>query len=101
ILCMWFLYRQMGTSTQTDARRVAVYAGHVSSVSLKNILHFHQLFTTGRFARFDYGAIGNQEMYGQSEAPEYDLTAIDTENCPIHAIYSLNDLFTPLDGLKQ
>lgn len=37
--------------------------------------------------------------YGQKEAPEYNLTSISHRST--HVIYSLNDLFTPLDGIEQ
>ncbi len=71
----------------------------MGSTSKRNLRHFHQLFSSNRFARFDHGPEGNMQKFGQKESPLYDLTQIRHNS--IHVIYSLNDLFAPLDGVEQ
>lgn len=41
--------------------------------SLKNILHFSQIYKNGYFSRFDYGPL-NMEYYNQTYAPEIDIS---------------------------
>lgn len=48
----------------------------MAGTSLKNLMHMGQLFKTGKFQKFDYGKTSNQLIYGQSAAPEIDISKI-------------------------
>lgn len=98
-LCKWYMFSMYGYNDQTNLTRLAVYTAHMGSTSKRNLRHFHQLFSSNRFARFDHGPEGNMQKFGQKESPLYDLTQIRHNS--IHVIYSLNDLFAPLDGVEQ
>ena len=71
-----------------------------TSTSAQNLLHFEQLFSSNRFAKFDHGLVKNQELYGGSSLPpEYDLTSITFTN-PLPVIYSDNDWFVPVSSVE-
>merc|ERR1712071_229121 len=42
----------------------------------QNLDHFAQGFNKGRFARYDYGIIGNMQHYKQRTPPSYNMAAI-------------------------
>ena len=78
---------------------MGVYMAHMpTSTSAKNLLHFHQLFRSNKFQKYDYGATENEERYNQPEAPQYNLTAITYPS--IYVIYAANDWFVPLSGVE-
>lgn len=46
-----------------------------SGTSRKTAMHLSQTRSSKRFAHYDYGSLNNIEIYGQAEAPDYNLTA--------------------------
>lgn len=38
--------------------------------------HFEQIIRKGKFAKYDFGAKKNQDIYGTKEPPVYDLSRI-------------------------
>ena len=80
--------------------RLGVLLSHMpTSTSAQNLLHFDQLFSTGRFAKFDHGLVRNLQLYGSSQPPEYNLTSISFSN-PLTVIYSDNDWFVPVSSVE-
>lgn len=78
---------------------MSVYVAKMgSSTSARNLLHFHQMFTTNEFKRFDYGVRKNNEIYGQKKAPVYNLSQITHK--AMHVIYGLNDYYVPVEGVE-
>ena len=78
---------------------MGVYMSHQpSSTALKNIVHFNQLFSTDKFAKFDYGPIQNLAIYGKLIPPEYHLASIS--HPAVYVIYGRNDWFVPLSGVE-
>lgn len=66
---------------ELDESRVAAYLKHMpSGTSVKNIAHYGQEVISGRFAHFDHGILGNQMAYGQTRAPDYDLSKIRSKS---------------------
>lgn len=58
-------------------KNLAVIFGHlISGISAKDLIHFSQLITSGRFQRFDYGMAINLKKYGSVIPPEYDVSKI-------------------------
>ncbi|KAJ8985385.1 hypothetical protein NQ317_007542, partial [Molorchus minor] len=74
---------------QLDGSFIEVMASNApTGTSTKNIKQFGQLINSGVFGRFDYGILGNLEIYGQLSPPEYDLSLITV---PVALYYGGND----------
>lgn len=56
--------------------------------SYKQVLHYLQLLTTGKFLEYDHGVEQNIRMYGQALPPEYQLSNVKTN---IHLLYGTHD----------
>jgi pimeloyl-ACP methyl ester carboxylesterase len=79
------------------SRMEVMVAHEPGGTSVKNMIHWGQLISSGRFQKFDYGVVGNLEMYNQTTAPLYDISQIDPK-LPIALIYGLEDeLADPVD----
>jgi pimeloyl-ACP methyl ester carboxylesterase len=59
--------------------------------SVKNMQHWAQGIRQGKFQKFDYGAVGNLERYGQLTPPAYNLSAIP-KDIPLAMYSGGNDL---------
>jgi hypothetical protein len=63
-------------------KRAPIIFGHFpSGSSTKNVAHFNQFIRQPDFKNYDYGAKKNIKIYGQKDAPHYDLSLITT---PVH-----------------
>lgn len=60
-------------------------------------LHYAQVFNTGKFRQFDYGAAENTVKYGAAEPPEYDLSKISV---PVAQILGKGDILTTVEVTK-
>lgn len=69
-----------------------------SSVAMKQIAHFGQLFGKRRFLKYDYGPKRNFDIYKRSTPPEYKL-----ENCKVRVgiIYSEIDTLVPAKDVRR
>ncbi|XP_054257102.1 lipase 1-like [Macrosteles quadrilineatus] len=61
---------------------------HLSSTNPRTLAHYAQNVDSGRFQWFDYGPTNNLKVYGNTEAPEYDLSLV---TAPVSIHYSTND----------
>lgn len=59
----------------------------IDNFSVKQILHFYQINQSKKFQMYDYG-LKNERIYGSTDPPSYNLSAIDT---PIYIIYGTHD----------
>ncbi|XP_025831371.1 uncharacterized protein LOC108737783 [Agrilus planipennis] len=74
------------------------YGHQGASVSVKDGIHFGQLFRTDKFQKYDYGPEGNLEMYGVRNIPSYNLSKVKV---PTYIYCGKNDkLVTPKDCKK-
>lgn len=73
-----------------------VVLGHTpAGASARQLVHFGQLYKSGKFVNFDEGWFTNLRNYGTIKPPAYNLSAINT---PIFLHYADNDwLSTPED----
>ncbi|KAL1475667.1 hypothetical protein MTO96_037123, partial [Rhipicephalus appendiculatus] len=82
--------------------RIPVYLCHnPAGTSMKNVIHYGQLVGSKRAQMFDYGASKNNEVYGQREPPEYNLSRVTTD---VGLFWSKGDQFvTPreVDELRS
>lgn len=63
---------------EMDGSIMQDYLEHMThSISLKQILHYFQLYKSGRFTPFDYGD-QNLRVYGSPTPPDYPLPRIET-----------------------
>ena len=76
-----------------------VVLGHTpAGASTRQLIHFGQLYKSGKFVQFDHGWITNKRIYGSFKPPAYDLRRIKT---PVFLHYADNDwLSTPKDVKK-
>ncbi|XP_013099817.1 lipase 3 [Stomoxys calcitrans] len=60
-----------------------------AGASIKQILHFIQVYVKGKFQQYDYGSSQHNEMhYQQATPPAYDISSIS--NC-VHLYYGVTD----------
>lgn len=76
-----------------------VVMGHTpAGASTRQLIHFGQLYKSGKFVQFDHGWFTNKRKYGSIKPPAYNLKAIRT---PVFLHYADNDwLSTPTDVRK-
>ncbi|KAJ6220315.1 hypothetical protein RDWZM_006127 [Blomia tropicalis] len=91
-----------GPSDLINKNRIIIYLQHFPSpVPLWQIYHYAQLYSSGKFQKFDYGRKENQIKYGQDEPPEYSLNKI-SPNSTIFLAYGMTDyLVTPDDAVRM
>jgi hypothetical protein len=98
------LLRQTGiggfASEQLDELKIPTYLRLTNGgASLRQVIHFAQLFRSGKFAEFDYGGDWNEAFYGESEPPNYEL---ENATAKIYLHYGLNDLVvSPIVRVKS
>ncbi|KAL1114775.1 hypothetical protein AAG570_007599, partial [Ranatra chinensis] len=59
-----------------------------TGASIKQLMHFRQLITNGKFTQYDYGVVKNLIRYKSFHPPEYDLNLVTT---PVYLHYSQED----------
>ncbi|NWS61598.1 LICH hydrolase, partial [Chunga burmeisteri] len=71
--CSLALYLPGGFTNSLNVSRVDVYLSrYPDTTSLKNMLHWHQVYQTGEFKYYDYGS-DNILHYNQTTPPFYEL----------------------------
>lgn len=66
--------------------------------ALKQIAHYGQNVRTGNFQRWDFGLLGNREVYGTLRPPRFDLSQIDID-ITIH--YAVADTLIGVDDVLE
>ncbi|KAF2076414.1 hypothetical protein CYY_002271 [Polysphondylium violaceum] len=79
-ICQSSLALIMGwDTTNINNTRLPVYMAHEpGGTSTQNVVHWAQATKSG-YQKFDYGAIGNLQKYGQLTPPKYNLTDFSTK----------------------
>ncbi|XP_010190668.1 PREDICTED: lysosomal acid lipase/cholesteryl ester hydrolase-like [Mesitornis unicolor] len=87
-LCSLVLYLPGGFNNNLNVSRIDVYLSrYPDSTSLKNMLHWRQLYQTGEFKYYDYGS-DNMLHYNQTTPPFYEL---ENMKAPLAAWYGGRD----------
>lgn len=96
LLCMNILFAFCGPTKYLNQTRISVYTTHApAGTSVKNLAHFGQLVTSGKFQMYDYGSKENVKHYNQSEPPQYDIRKVTV---PTALYWAKNDwLADPVD----
>ncbi|KAJ3641575.1 hypothetical protein Zmor_028077 [Zophobas morio] len=77
-------------TNQEDSNTLTYFLTHfVVPVSRKQGHHYMQIIKSGYFRRYDFGRRKNEEMYGSSNPPSYNLSLVTTK---CHLFYSRDDL---------
>lgn len=86
-------------SPQLNTSMIPIIFSHFpAGSSSQQLAHFGQHVNSGKFLKYDYGEIKNNEVYGQPEPTEYDISQMDL---PIILYYSDNDsILQPNDVLR-
>ncbi|XP_043602568.1 lipase 3-like [Bombus pyrosoma] len=66
--------------------------------SVRQIVHYGQLISSGKFQKFDHGLIGNMERYGTIHPPDYNLANV---KLPVYLHYGATDMFVNIQDLHQ
>ncbi|XP_074731766.1 lipase member M-like [Strix uralensis] len=87
-LCSLVLYLPGGFTNSLNMSRIDVYLSHYpDSTSIKNMLHWRQIYQTGEFKYYDYGS-DNMLHYNQTTPPFYEL---ENMKAPVAAWYGGRD----------
>lgn len=77
---------------------IPIFLGHLpAGAATKQLLHYAQLFDSGKFRQYDYGRAENKRRYGTPEPPDYDLSKM---TIPTFLHYGLNDLMAVIDDFE-
>ncbi|KAJ3641568.1 hypothetical protein Zmor_028070 [Zophobas morio] len=75
---------------QVDSNTLTSFLGHFPvPISRKQGHHYLQIVKSGYFRRYDFGRMKNEEVYGFSTPPSYNLSLVTTK---CHLFYSRDDL---------
>ncbi|RZC34844.1 Abhydro lipase domain containing protein, partial [Asbolus verrucosus] len=67
---------------------LVIYSHFPSTVSLTDLQHYAQMYTSKKFQKFDFGPEKNLEAYGQRTPPRYHL---DNIKLPVFLFYGKDD----------
>ncbi|KAJ9587463.1 hypothetical protein L9F63_028284 [Diploptera punctata] len=68
------------------------------AISVKCLLHYFQLYTTGGFHQYDYGEKVNMVKYNQRLPPQYNLKAVTSK---VVLVYATNDRLSKVQNVQQ
>lgn len=58
--------------------RLPIYLGHTpAGTSVRNMVHYAQMYLSGKFQAYDFGAKDNMAKYGQKTPPVYNASAFE------------------------
>lgn len=97
-ICPWVINFVSGQQTRPiNATRLPVFLKDTpSGTSFKNMIHMAQVYETGRFGKFDYGAERNVQVYGKATPPEYDLRRV---SAPVALFWTQADALVSADHM--
>jgi len=89
-VCVNILFLLCGPdSEQLDTSMIPLIVSHTpAGTSVRNVVHFAQLYNHAYYAHYDYGLFGNIANYGQQNPPKYNLA---TTTAPVTVFWGLND----------
>ncbi|XP_044752123.1 lipase 1-like [Coccinella septempunctata] len=87
-ICVMTNYLLFGNSGEFNEEMMPYVAKQVSSVSVKQLLHFAQIIASGHFRPWDYGLEENKVIYGRDAPSDYNISSISV---PTAMYYSLGD----------
>ncbi|KAK4880454.1 hypothetical protein RN001_008600 [Aquatica leii] len=97
--CAEIFYFISGPSIYFNMTMIPVIASNTpTGSSAKTFSHFVQLSIADSFQKYDYGEIINEEEYGQSTPPKYDLRQVTS---PVALYYSDNDLLSAVTDVDR
>lgn len=67
------------------------------AVGMRQLIHFHQLFSSGKFQQFDHEE-QNLTFYGTPHPPEYNFENV---TCPVYLYSGSEDLLIPPQDVED
>ncbi|ODM93618.1 Lipase 3 [Orchesella cincta] len=74
-----------------------IIAKYPNNIPMKCLAHYSQNIVNCKFQKYDYGRAGNGEVYGNEEAPEYQLRNIKV---PTYFFYGEQDTLAPPNDVQ-
>lgn len=82
-----------------NTNKLSAITSHIpAGVSTKTFIHYFQSYTTGQFARFDYGSERNQLVYASIEPSKFDLSLV---SAPVSLFVSGADSFSTVHNVDR
>lgn len=80
LLCSNLVFLLCGFNRdQLNVTNLPVIYGHMpSGAATKQVAHYGQIATSGKFSKFDYGPDGNMQKYKTEDPPDYPVEKITT-----------------------
>jgi len=98
-LCADFTFFLYGYSIHIDPNRLPVYLCHSPvGYAWGQLLQYLQHSVVDKFQKYDFGSITNQQEYGQSSPPQYDLSNV---SAPVALYHSDGDLLTNIVDVQK
>ncbi|XP_059483957.1 uncharacterized protein LOC132201648 [Neocloeon triangulifer] len=94
-LCSSLLFLFIGFEPgHFDKKLIPLIVAHTQSgTPMKILRHYGQIYTSGKFAQYNYGIRENMERYKSPFPPNYDLRKI---TAPTYLYYGNNDRIVPI-----
>lgn len=95
------LYKQfVSTSDFSQYKKdvLPLIVKNIQPASIKQLEHFVQCKTTGRFAYFDYGIQKNLRIYGSATSPDYN---INNTKVPVAIFYGFSDPIISYEDVRH
>jgi len=100
-LCENPLFWSFGNSRHTDESRLPLFMCHTpSDFAWGQFLHYTQLVKVDKFQKYDFGSL-NEQMYGESSPPQYDLTKVSARVALFHSDADLITTAVDVHKLKS
>merc|ERR1712002_337772 len=99
-VCETQLFLFMGfDEAQFNMTLLSPFAGSPGrGTSARTMVHYAQSVNNKKFCKYDFGAAGNMEHYGQETPPEYDLSKV---TAPVALFWGENDwMADPADVME-
>ncbi|RUS86661.1 hypothetical protein EGW08_005535 [Elysia chlorotica] len=100
-ICDDILFLFVGNDIRNlNQSRLDVYFHHSpAGVSVKDLVHFAQLFRMKNFGKYDYGSLAaNMARYNQSTPPQYDISKVKV---PVVAFSGIRDWLSDPADVRQ
>ncbi|CAH0547948.1 unnamed protein product [Brassicogethes aeneus] len=69
-----------------------------AGAAVRQVIHYTQEMISGKFCQYDHEKNENLIKYGSEKPPSYNISKIVS---PVAVFYSMNDTFTPMEGVKK
>ncbi|XP_048511304.1 uncharacterized protein LOC105694084 [Athalia rosae] len=100
VLCSNVLFLLCGfNKAQLNTTALPTIFAHIpAGASTRQLIHYGQEISSGKFRRYDHGLVSNLIQYDSLHPPKYDLSRI---TAPVHLFHSDNDWMAAVRDVKK